>query len=815
MVLINKYLAYGIFNHDRSFPKQRVGYAEKQKPYWYANCIDYIISAGMSFNDRSDTETKLSILHGDIPNSYYKKTLNPYNSNKEKYTRFPATMRNLDIMNDVVRRYVSEYFKGIHEFVVGASNTDIVLKKNAKLREEIGVLAAQAFQQEFERRLQEMQAQAQQQGTPPEQINPQDAMPDPEEFIKNFNDNYIDDESKQGQEVLHYIRSITADTMIYLSSFFDYVALGECYTYSDVRGEKIIKEHVPVMEAFPIPNGNFFVEEHDMFARRMLLSYSQIVDMFDDYLDKKDREFLETFYGRDINSGPTKLMYSKYFETYPDVCEKFSTEERDLFKKEGISLAERNNNLFEVWHVVWKGEARRGILTYMNESGFVTTRIVDETYKLNREAGDINIEWEYEPQVYEGYRIGGRYNAIYPIKSRPIPFERGGKLPYNGIMEVLPYMGQFSIIKIVTPFQIMRNIFAYHREMVIAKNKMLILLLPESLVASDSEDKVYKMAADGVLLVDDSEDTNSQKMANVRLLNAQMGDYIAQITNLMAATKQEAWDCVDMNSQRYGDIAQSAGIGTTQEAVARSSMGSVVLIEVFDQMRRRDYQRDIDFAKLAYIDGLDTAYFDQDGNRHYISLDVNSFIYSDYGVIVKNDSKEKDKIEQLRQWAFSAAQNGDLDMALAAITGDNISQIKATIQKFTEIKQQHEEQMRQVDAQLKEEEIQNKLRQIEAQGQQDKELEELKFQHEMALKYIDVDMSMLGSVGGDEAEQAKNRLAAATEENRLNIEREKLNVTRQQMQADLYNKAADRAVKMEDIKSKERIAKTNKNKYDK
>lgn len=803
------------FNHDRSFPKQRVGYAEKQKPYWYANCIDYIISAGMSFNDRSDTETKLSILHGDIPNSYYKKTLNPYNSNNEKYTRFPATMRNLDIMNDVVRRYVSEYFKGIHEFVVGASNTDIVLKKNAKLREEIGVLAAQAFQQEFERKLQEMQAQAQQQGTPPEQINPQDAMPDPEEFIKNFNDNYIDDESKQGQELLHYIRSITADTMIYFSAFFDYVALGECYTYSDVRGEKIVKEHVPVMEAFPIPNGNFFVEEHDMFARRMLLSYSQIVDMFDDYLDKKDREFLETFYGRDINSGPTKLMYSKYFETYPDVCEKFSAEERELFKKEGISLAERNNNLFEVWHVVWKGEARRGILTYMNESGFVTTRVVDETYKLNREDGDISIEWDYEPQVYEGYRIGGRYNAIYPIKSRPVPFERDGKLPYNGIMEILPYMGQFSIIKIITPFQIMRNIFAYHREMVIAKNKMLILLLPESLVASDSEDKVYKMAADGVLLVDDSEDTNSQKMANVRLLNAQMGDYIAQITNLMAATKQEAWDCVDMNSQRYGDIAQSAGVGTTQEAVARSSMGSVVIIEVFDQMRRRDYQRDIDFAKLAYIDGLDTAYFDQDGNRHYISLDVNSFIYSDYGVIVKNDSKEKDKIEQLRQWAFSAAQNGDLDMALAAITGDNISQIKATIQKFNEIKQQHEEQMRQVDAKLKEEEIQNKLRQIEAQGQQDKELEELKFQHEMALKYIDVDMSMLGTAGGDEAEQAKNRLAAATEENRLNIEREKLNVTRQQMQADLYNKAADRAVKIEDIKSKERIAKTNKNKYDK
>ena len=85
----------------------------------------------------------------------------------------------------------------------------------------------------------------------------------------------------------------------------------------------------------------------------------------------------------------------------------------------------------------------------------------------------------------------------------------------------------------------------------------------------------------------------------------------------------------------------------------------------------------------------------------------------------------------------------------------------------------------------------------------------------MALKYVDVDMSMLGNTGGDEAEQAKNRLAAAAEDNRARIEQQKIDLQRQQMQSEIYNKAADRAVKMEDIKSKERIAKTNKNKYDK
>lgn len=800
-------------NRQSYFPQQRVDGTTKQKADWYANCIDYVIDAGLSFNDRTEAETQLSILRGNIPDSFYRKTLNPYNSANERYTRFPATMRNLDIMSDIVRRYVSEYFKGIHEFVVGANNPEIVINKKAKLKEAIVAQAQIAFQQEFERQYQAALQQAQQQGIPAEQVNPQDSMPDPEEFIRKFNEDYIDKESKQGQDILDYIKSITQDTVIYLSAFFNYVTLGECYTYCDVRGETIYKENVPVLEAYPIPNANFFVEDHDMFARKMLMSYQQIIDTFDNVLTDKDKKFLETYYARqNSNHSITRLSYNQYFENYPDVCDKFSKEEREIFRKEPVVIAEGNNNLYEVWHVVWRGEAKRGILTYINEIGFETTRIVEEDYVFNPEAGDINIEWEYEPQVYEGYRIGGRHTAIYPIKARPIAFNRNGKLPYNGIMEILPMMGKFSIIKLITPYQIMRNIFAYHREMVIAKNKMLILLLPESLIASETEDKIYKMAADGILLVDDSEDANSQKMANIRMLNASMGDYITQITNLMEAVKLEAREMVDMNMQRYGEIAQSAGAATTQEAVARSSMGSVIITQVFDEMRKADYNRDLDYAKLAYIDGLDTSYWDLDGKRRYLSLDVNSFVNSDYSTLAKNDAKELDKINQLRQWAFSAAQNGDLDMALAAITGDNITQIKSTIQKFIELKRQHEAEMQQMEQMIKQEEIQNKLREIEAKGEQDRLTEELKYQYELQLKYVDVDMSLMGSTGSDDA--AKTRLQELAESNKTALAQQKIQLDREKMTADIYNKAADRQVKREDMASKEKIARMNKNKYD-
>ena len=802
-----------MIQHSVNFPKQRVSAAEKDKPAWYQNCIDYVIDAGLSFNDRTDTERKLQILHGNIPDEFYKKTLNPYNAENEKYKRFPATMRNYDIMSDIIRRYVSEYFKGIHEFIVGANNPEIVLKKNIKLKEKIAIMAQQAFKQEFEKRWAEMQQQAQQQGTPVEQLNPQEAMPDPEQFLKDFEDNYIDDESKQGQDLLDYIRSITEDTLIYLSAFFNYCSLGECYTYSDIRGNTIHKENIPVLEAYPIPNSNFFIEDHDMFAHRMLMSYNQIIDMFDEVLSKEDREFLDRYYSTtNASNTHTQFLYSQYFEAFPAACEKFGEKERELFRNESVQIAADNNNLFEVWHVVWRGEARQGILTYVNEMGFTTTRVVEENYQLNPEAGDINIDWAYEPQVYEGYRIGTRWTGVYPIKARPIAYQRNGKLPYNGIMEVLPMFGKFSIIELITPFQIMRNIISYHREMVIAKNKMLILLLPESLIAGDEEDKIYKMAADGTLVVNDEEDNTGQKMAQVRLLNANLGDYINQLSQLIEQIKMDARELVDMNMQRYGEIAQSAGSTTTQEAIARSSMGSVIIVAMFDEMRKHDYQRDLDFGKLAYADGLQTTFFDDKHNRRYLSLDVNSYIMSEYGILVKNEQKELDKINQLRQWAFSAAQNGDLDMAIAAITGENVTQIKATVEKFMELKRKHETDMQQAEQMLKQEELQNKLAEIQAKGEEDRKTQELKYQYELQMKYLDVDMSLLAP--GEES-AARDRLSQLSEENKTRISNEKLSLEREKLQANIYSKAADRQVKREDIESKERIAKINKNKYDK
>ena len=799
------------------FPQQKVSGEEKAKADWYANSIDYIISLGESMNDRSNVGVRLDILHGNLPDDLYRKTLNPYNTNKEKYKNFPATLRNYDIMSDIVRRYIGEYFKGNHDFVVGANNPDIVINRDAALKKKILEAAEKAFQQEFQKRYQQLVQEAQQQGKSPDSVDPQSAMPDQEEFINKFNEDYIDKESKQGQDILNYVRDLTNDLQIYLTNFFNYCALGECYSYADVRNHKIYKEAVPVIEAYPIPNNNMMIEDHDMFARKIMMSYNQIIDMFDDELDVTDKNYLEKYYSNYTDKSPNKVLnFREFYKAYAGVCDKFNDEERNFFKQNNLAPYEANGNLFEVWHVVWKGFAKRGILTYINNIGMQDQRIVEEDYQLNPDAGDIDISWEWESQVYEGYRIGTRYTGIYPIKARPIAYQRDGKLPYNGIMEVIPYMGQFSIINIITPFQVFRNIVSYHQEMVIAKNKMMIMLLPKSLVSDNPEDAIYKMAADGVLPIDDEEDSAGVKMQNIRMLNVNMGQYITELTNLKEQIKIEARELVDMNAQRYGQIAQSAGASTTENAISQSSTGSIIIFQMYDEFRRKDYNRDIDFAKLAFIDGLDTSYNDNNtGKRHYLSLDVNSFVNSDYSVTVRNNGKEFDKIRQLKQWAFSAAQNGDLEAALSAIVGDNVAAISDNIKKFTEIRRKHEEMMKQVDQQIQAEANQMKLQEIAAKGEQDRQTLALKAQYDLQLEYAKGDIALLGDQDPNNDAVATANITRLQEETKRAIEQSKIQLEREKIAVDSYNAAADRQVKREEMKNDLRIARTNKNKYDK
>lgn len=790
------------------FPQQRVPNSRKKEADWYAACCDWIIAQGQNNRDSSQLEIKYGILQGKIPDEFYKKILNPYNATNEKYTRFPATMRNYDLMKGIIRRYVSEYIKNPHDFIVGANNAEVVLARNAKLRQELAIIV----QQKIAARIQQSYQDWVNGGNDPQQFNPQTAL-DVEAFVQEFNENYIDDISVQGQQILNVIKDITEDALFYARAYFDFVTFGEAYTYTDIVGNKIVKRVVSPRDAFPVNTDNIFREDDDMFAERRKLTYQQIVDEFDEYLDDKQREFLETYYAKRSANASMELAFNVYESYFPDVCKKYSKEDRELFKKEPNMMRDNNPDLYDVWHVVWRGEIRRCIVTYVNEVGLIDTKIEEDDYELSPSTGDISLDYIYEPQVYECTRIGTRNDAIYPYGARAIAYNRKGKLPYNGVNELLPGFGKFSIVDIVTPYQVFYNIVAYHREMTLAKNKLNILMMAKSLLGKKPEETIYKMLADGILYIDDTNDQGMLRAQQVRILQTNIGDYLTQLGNLLAEIKQAASEQVDMTPQRYGEIANSAGKGVTEEAVMRGSMGTVIIEFMMDCMRERDYNRDMDYTKLAWIDGLDTSYRDVDGNLKYISLDVDKHIYADYIIKAKNSVKEQDKLRQLQQYAFSAAQNGDNMMAIAAIEGDNVATITKLIKKYQEQKDAHEKELQQLEQQTEQMKQEFELQKIQAKGEEDRKTKELEGYLDQQIELIRADANMISynaEVGDENKEAGLNRLEAA----RARVEQEKVGIERQRNILDTFNKERDRQVKMYDIDTKLKIAKENKNRYD-
>lgn len=790
-----------------NFPLQRIPNSEKTDQ-WAAECCDFIIAQGIGMKQDSDIETKYMILHGDIPDKFYKKILNPYNATQEQYKRFPATMRNYDLMKGIIRRYVSEYIKNPHDFMVGANNPEVILSRNAKLKAELAMIV----EQQIAARIQQSYQQWVQEGNDPQQFNPQQSI-DIEAFIKDFNENYIDDISAQGQELLNVIRDLTEDTLFYARAYFDFVSFGEAYSYSDVVGDKLIKRNISPRDAYPVNTDNQFREDDDMFACRRKLTYQQIIDEFGQYFTDKQREFLDSYYAKHSPSHTVEHMFQTYESYFPDICGKFSQEDRNFFKDNKAMARDSNGDLYDVWHVVWRGEARKALVTYVNQAGFMDQRVELDDYKLNTEIGDISIDYIYEPQVYECVRIGTRNDAIYPYGARAIAFDRNGKLPYNGINELLPGFGKFSIIDIVTPFQVFYNIVAYHREMTIAKNKLSVLLMARSLLGKSPEDTLYKMLADGVLYIDDSNDQGMLRAQQVRMLNTSVGDYISQLSSLLQEIEQTAKNQVDMTPQRYGEIANSAGKGVTDEAIARGSMGSVIVEFMMDCMRERDYARDMDYTKLAWIDGLDTSYRDEEGNIKYVSLNVNNHIYADYIIKAKNSVKQKEKLDQLKQFAFSAAQNDNPMMAIAAIAGDNVEAITKLIKQYNDQKQAHETELRQLEQQNAQMLQEFELQKIQVKGEEDRKTKELEGLIDSEIELIRADANMI-SYNADVSETAKQAGLQRLESMRNQVEREKIQVEREKAMLDAASKAEDRKIKEKDIEAKLKIAKTNKNKYD-
>lgn len=660
-------------------PKQKIPRSKKTKE-WGKECIKAFINrSSFSTSTKHVLQTYYEAYNGNLKESDYNYVVNPYNSESWAKKNFPARLRNYNIIKPVVDLLLGEKARRPVAYQVVVRNADIQTRFDKHRKEMYKQYLEQTFVNELNA-----------QGVPTNL--PSEPQENPDEYMSMVLSKYRDSRAIVGQEVLNYLFDWLSLEDKFQLGFLDWLVTGEVYTYKDVCMNDVEFDIVSPLDIdFEKSPDVEFIEDADWVVRRKIMSINDVIDKFYDVLTSEDIDQLEQPSG-------------KYRDGYGGVQSLFINKPED----------DESDRMVEVLHVCWKSFARVGILKYVDEFGIEQEMVVDETYKKG-EDDDITFYWVNE--VWEGYQIDGDiYVHINPhgVQRNQMNNISDCKLPYNGRIYSNRHSDNISVVSIGLPYQILYNVFHYRLELSIAKNKDKIMLMEINTIPKgngwDEEKFMYYADAMGFAFIDSTtEGKNRERVTfnQYQVLDMSLGQYIAAQFQLLQAIKQEWEENVGITRQRKGSVMTSDGVGTTERAIFQSSVISEEMFRRYESFIEKEYMGLLDVSKIAWKEGKKMTYVTSDLRTALIEVDPSEYQEAEYGVFVKNSSKEQDKLGQMKQLALTFAQNGQQPSTIAQILdGANFSSIKKLLmevedkqQKMQEAQQQQAQQLAQQQSQ--------------------------------------------------------------------------------------------------------------------
>lgn len=756
-----------------TFPRQKVLKSQKNDA-WYKATVDHIVSRA-NFNTawKRGLFDMYEAYNGVMNESLYKYVTNPYNSTNANFTRFPAKIRNYNIIKPAIDLLLGEKRNRPINYQIIAKNPEAYSEYQEFLK-EVHIQNVQAMMVNDLMRFK---------GVPEEELEQVLSQKEADTMVES---SYKDRRAIMGQEAMDYLWEYLDLQEQYQLGFFHWLASGEVYTYRDVVHDEVVHEIVsPVDIDYAQTAGLQLVEDADWTVRRMYLSANEIVDRFYDEpgFDKIIPEL----------ENPIENRSSGFFLPF-------------LQQINSNTDLRNNNQAIEVLHIVWKGFEKYGILTY--DEGFgPQTKKVSQEYILDPAMGDISIEWLWLSKMHEAYKVDGKHY----FRMRPLPNQRNQmtnhskcKSPYNGRVYSNIHSENISIIKLGLAYQVLYNIVHYRLELSMAKNKDKIMLMEHNAIPKkhgwNEEKFMYYADALGVAFIDTLGSTEGKTVSTFnqyQVLDMSMSQHISQAFDLLYMIKSEWEELLGINRQRKGQQSASDGLGVTQEAIYRSSVITEELFAKYDKFMEKDCQGILDYSKLAWKNGKKERYVRSDGAVSLLEIDPDLYGEAEFGLFFKNSNKEYEKLQTLKQLAGQFAQQGSTPSTVAEILdAGNFAKVKAELRKLEAQAQQMEQQQSesQNNAILEAERIKTQDKQLD----RDLKASEGKLQrdHELNLKMIDVDVAL------STVDNNSNGIPDASEIEKSAIERLKLLATDRYKAKELSQKDRELDLKKEDIELK-------------
>jgi hypothetical protein len=783
------------------FPKQKISYADKIKrpeisssnltssgtfvrsKTWGELCVDWFcdLATGLG-KDKQDLRALYRLADNDLETSNYEYILNPYNTTNERYKKWPAKLRNYPIITPLIDLLLGEIIDYHINPIVTTGAKDV----ENEVKKELNKVVEGILYQQF---INSLIAAGTIQGEEPVE------MPPIEEVIKTYLQNPDEARAKYGQQAIDYIVNDQDLYDKWQRCAEHWFTVGRYYTYRDARNDDVVFDVLHPLDCYhPLDPQTPFVEDLPWFVLRRRRHRNQIIDDYHRYLTPEQIDQIEIKTSSYITDGSKPMTVATQ-----------TLSSTDLQAQPVISA-----EYLDVYHCTWKSFQKVGILTYINpDTGKEEELEVDETYKLNKAAGDVKVTWEWVNQVWEGTKIylGGVAEDIY-INIRPTLVQHDElsdrsacKLPFGGRIQLKTDGSVKSFAKKGEPFQQLYNALHFSFEKTIHKNKDKLTTMPLGLIPNkpgwDMDKFMYLGDALGWVFFDETKPNAAAVLSALRAIDLSLYQYIEGMWAILKNVKEEWWDTVGMNRQRFGDIMASDGKGTSQQALVRSSIVTAEEIRKFQKGQERDLVALLNVSKLAWVNGKKGAYNLSDGARAYIDIDPYIHTITEYNVFCKLGLSEYNKLQEAKALLQPAMQNGyKLSMSLDVLDSTNLSKIKEIAKKAEELQQKYEEAAAEAERIAKAELDENVNAREEAKAALEKYKADLKAETDVTVAEIQAEATLSNfspsgdDTGDDAAQKIEDRL------HKFKMDRDKFNLDLQKFSFDKHKFSKEYALKV-------------------
>ena len=579
----------------------------------------------------------------------------------EEFGELPADFTNKDIISSKVKALIGLEMKRPFEWRVVATNDEATSRKEKEFFDGIKNWVNNSIMAPIQAQL-EQQAMEESKGKEltgdekrqiQEKIQEQMKAMTPPELKKYMVREHQDPAEVQANQILQYLiqkeEFFQKANKIWKHGLISGVEVG---WVGIINGEPVLKVINPLKFDFDKSPDSDYIQDGEWACHEIRLTPSEIISYFSDELSDKDID--------DIYES-----YAKY-----GVVDSTFT-----FNNEGMRA---NGFTIPVLHAEWKSLKPVKIVTTLNkESGEIEELLVDESYTLNKEAGDISIKTYWIPFKYEGYKI--KISDPKYVSLREVPGQYKDldnlydcKLSYVGAVFDNLNSEPTSLVDRMKQYQYLYNVTQYRIELLMASDEGKKLFINLNAIPKTQgmtmKQFMYYLKASNIGYLDPTEEgkrqgvdvTNAVKEIDMSLISD-----IQKYIELSEYIKKSCGRAVGIPEELEGQISADQSVSNTNNTIIQSSNVIEPLFDVHNNVKRHLLKSLLETAKVAYstFPKKNLSYILDDMSLHMLTIDEMLLDSSTFGLFVSNSAKTAQALDMVRQLSHAAMQNQTAELS--------------------------------------------------------------------------------------------------------------------------------------------------------